>query len=126
MFRRDSKMARILTVDDEDVILTILETLLVSEGHEVVAIQEGEKAVELLKSDEPLDLMVSDIRMNPINGIELLKLAKKVRPDMPVIMVTAFHSEEAVQKVMGLGAFGYVRKPFKGDDILAKINEALG
>ena len=119
-------MARILAVDDEDFILEIIEALLESEGYDVVTIQEGEKAVEFLKSDEPLDLMVSDIRMNPINGMDLLKLAKEVRPDMPVIMVTAFHSEEAVKTVMDLGAFAYVRKPFRGDDILGQVGEALG
>lgn len=119
-------MARILTVDDEDVILVIVETLLISEGYDVVTIQDGEKAVEFLKSDEPLDLMISDIRMNPVNGLELLKLAREVRPEMPVIMVTAFHSEEKVAEVMGMGAFGYIRKPFKGDEILAKVKEALG
>lgn len=119
-------MARILTVDDESFILMIMETLLMTEGYDVVAIQEGPKAVEFLKSDEPLDLMISDIRMDPVNGLELLQLAKEVRPDMPVIMVTAFHSQKKVDEVMGMGAFGYIRKPFKGDEILAKVKEALG
>jgi len=121
-----AEMARILTVDDEEFILIIIETLLTSEGHDVVAIKDGEKAVEFLKSEEPLDLMISDVRMNPINGLELLKLAGEVRPGMPVIMATAFHSEERAKEVADMGAFAYVRKPFKGNDILAKVNEALG
>jgi DNA-binding NtrC family response regulator len=118
-------MARILTVDDESFILMIIETLLTSEGYDVVALDNGTAAMALLRSDEPLDLMISDIRMSPVNGLELLKLAQEVRPDLPVIMVTAFHSEEAVADVMAMGATAYVRKPFKGEDILSKVKEAL-
>ena len=118
-------MAKILTVDDESFILMILEAVLTSEGHEVITIEDSEKAAELLKSDEHLDLMISDVRMDPVNGVELLNISKRVRPAMPVVMVTAFHSDKAVADIMRQGATAYVRKPFGSEDIIATVKNAL-
>lgn len=117
-------MARILLVDDEPSILSVLTTLMKSEGHESVAVRSGEKAQEVLLS-ETFDLMISDIRMSMIDGIELLRIARRERPQMAVIMLTAFGSVETAVHTMKEGAFDYVTKPFKVDELLMTVQRAL-
>ncbi|MEI6969923.1 MAG: sigma-54 dependent transcriptional regulator [bacterium] len=117
-------MARILLVDDEPSILSVLNTLLTVEGYQVVPIQDGNKAVQAIKSEE-FDLMISDIRMTPISGMELLRLVHDVRPSMAVIMVTAFGSVETAVEALRMGAYDYVTKPFKIDELLITVERAL-
>jgi DNA-binding NtrC family response regulator len=117
-------MARILLVDDEPRMLSLMNSLLKAEGYEVVSVQDGNKARDLLNS-EVFDLMISDIRMTPVNGMELLKISRGVRPTMPVIILTAFGSVETAIEAMKLGTFDYVTKPFKMDELLITIQRAL-
>ena len=117
-------MARILLVDDEPSILSVLSTLLRAEKHEVVPVQGGDKAQDVVKSED-FDLMISDIRMNPVDGMQLLKLARKERPNMAVIMLTAYGSVETAVTAMKEGAFDYVTKPFKVDELLITVQRAL-
>ena len=118
-------MARILLVDDEPSILSVLSTLLKAEGYNIVAALGGDKAKELLADGSEFDLMVSDIRMSPINGMDLLKLVHDTRPAMPTIMLTAYGSVETAIEALKLGAFDYVTKPFKVDELLITIQRAL-
>jgi DNA-binding NtrC family response regulator len=117
-------MARILLVDDEPSILTVLTTLLKAEGYEVFSALGGEKATELLNNEE-FDLLLSDIRMAPINGMELLKLAHDEQPNLSVIMLTAYGSVETAIEALKLGAFDYVTKPFKVDELLITVQRAI-
>ena len=117
-------MARILLVDDEPSILSVLATLLKAEGYEVVPALGGEKARDFITSEE-FDLMLSDIRMAPINGMELLRLVHNEKPQLPVIMLTAYGSVETAIEALKLGAFDYVTKPFKVDELLITVQRAL-
>lgn len=117
-------MARVLLVDDEPSILNVLSTLMKSEGHDSVAVRGGEKAKELLLTDN-FDLMISDIRMSPVDGLQLLNLAHRERPQMAVIMLTAYGSVETAVQAMKDGAFDYVTKPFKVDELLLTVQRAL-
>ena len=117
-------MARILLIDDEPRMLSLLNTLLKAEGYTVNSVQDGSKVPDLLNS-EIFDLMITDIRMAPINGLELLKIARQVRPAMPVIILTAYGSVETAIEAMKLGTFDYVTKPFKMDELLITIQRAL-
>lgn len=117
-------MARLLLVDDEPSILSVLSTLLKAEGYDVTAALGGEKAKDLLTSEE-FDLMISDIRMSPLNGMELLKFAHDERSAMAVIMLTAYGSVETAIEALKLGAFDYVTKPFKVDELLITVQRAL-
>ena len=117
-------MPRVLLVDDEPSILSVLSTLLKQQGYEITPSLGGEKAKELLQADS-FDLMISDIRMSPVNGLELLKYAKAIQPGISVIMVTAYGSVETAVTAMKEGAFDYVTKPFKVDEILMTIQRAL-
>jgi len=117
-------MPRILLVDDEASILSVLGTLLKAEGYECVPALAGEKGKEMLLAEE-FDLMISDIRMQPINGMELLKVAHEERPNMAVIMLTAYGSVETAIEALKLGAFDYITKPFKVDELLITVQRAL-
>lgn len=107
-------MARILLVDDEASILSVLSTLLKAEGHDVVPVLGGEKAQEVIKN-ESFDLVISDIRMSPVDGMQVLKFVRKERPGAAVIIVTAYGTVETAVEAMKEGAFDYVTKPFKVD-----------
>lgn len=117
-------MARILVVDDEVSIVSVLATLLKAEGYDVVPMRDSQKALELLKSDT-FDLMLSDIRMSPVNGMDLLRFAKTEKSQMAVIMLTAFGTVETALEALKLGAFDYVTKPFKVDELLITVQRAL-
>lgn len=117
-------MAKILLVDDEPSILSVLGTLLKAEGYDVTAALGGQKGKEYVTSEQ-FDLMLTDIRMSPLNGMELLKLVHDERPAMPVIMLTAFGSVETAIDALKLGAFDYITKPFKVDELLITVQRAL-
>lgn len=117
-------MPRILLVDDEPSILSVLSTLLKAEGYEVVPSLGGEKARDLLNSEE-FDLMLSDIRMTPVDGMELLRLVNQRDPNMPVIMLTAYGSVETAIEALKLGAFDYITKPFKVDELIITVQRAF-
>jgi DNA-binding NtrC family response regulator len=114
-------MARILLVDDEPSILSVLSTLLKAEGYDVSPMNNPSKAAELMTA-ETFDLMITDIRMSPINGMDLLKLAHEQKPTMAVLIMTAFGSAVEALK---MGAFDYVTKPFKVDELLITVQRAL-
>ena len=117
-------MARILLVDDEPSILSVLCTILQAENYEVVPAADGQKAIELIENEE-FDLVISDIRMTPINGLEILKTVHKECPQTSTIMLTAYGSVETAIEALKLGAFDYVTKPFKVDELLITVQRAL-
>ncbi|MBI2437907.1 MAG: sigma-54-dependent Fis family transcriptional regulator [Lentisphaerae bacterium] len=117
-------MAKILLVDDEPSILSVLSVLLKAEGYEVVPCDGGDKAVELIKNT-PFDLMLSDIRMRPVDGMQLLKLAVEHQPSMAVLMLTGYGTVETAVESLKLGAFDYITKPFKLDELLITVKRAL-
>jgi DNA-binding NtrC family response regulator len=117
-------MAKILLVDDEPSILTVLGTLLKAEDHEVTPALGGDKALELIKSTK-FDLMLCDIRMTPVDGMEILRQARQAQPLMAVIMLTAYGSVETAIGAMKFGAFDYITKPFKVDELMITVQRAL-
>jgi DNA-binding NtrC family response regulator len=117
-------MAKIILVDDEASILSVLSTLLKAEGHEVVPVLGGEKAMEVIKGQQ-FDLMISDIRMSPVDGMQLLRTIRRESPSTAVIMITAYGSVETAVEAMKEGAFDYVTKPFKVDELLITVQRAL-
>lgn len=117
-------MARVLLIDDEPNILVVMRALFRAAGHDVTTVTGGHDAVHLIQDGE-FDLMVSDVRMNPINGIELLKLARSEKPAMPVVMVTAYGSDTVRDQVLDMGASGYLKKPFDNQDLMRVVNQVL-
>ncbi|MFA7256274.1 MAG: sigma-54 dependent transcriptional regulator [Kiritimatiellales bacterium] len=117
-------MPRILIVDDEPTILNLLNKILIGQGYDATPASNGEKALQLLQT-EKFDLMISDINMTPINGMELLRKASEAWPDMGVIMLTAYGTVATAVEAMKEGAFDYITKPFKLDELVLTVQRAL-
>src|SRR5262245_32251409 len=109
-------LCRILVVDDEESIREFFEIMLKREGYEVVTASNGREALEKLKKAK-VDLILSDIQMPEMSGLELLAAVKELDPELVVIMITAFGSTETAVEAMKLGAYDYVQKPFKIEEI---------
>jgi CheY-like chemotaxis protein len=107
---------RILLVDDEGGLRVTLAANLELEGFEVVEAESGEGAVALLQRGS-FDLMLSDIRMPGISGAELFQRARRLHPEMPVVLMTAFALEEVVRGALRGGVFAVVAKPFDVEHI---------
>ena len=117
-------MSRILVVDDELSMRDFLSIMLKKEGHEVVAAENGGSALKVIQS-EIFDLLITDIKMPGMDGMEVLKTAKEVSPETVVIMITAFATTGTAVEAMKLGAYDYITKPFKVDEIRLVIQKAL-
>ena len=115
---------RIFVVDDEESIREFFEIMLKREGYEVLTASNGAEALEVLKK-QAVDLIISDIQMPELSGLELLTKVREMDPEMAMIMITAFGSTETAVEAMKLGAFDYVTKPFKIDEVKIIIQNAL-
>ena len=116
-------MTKILVVDDEARILLLLQSLLKANGFDAATAKDGLQALELLKRDA-FDLVISDLRMSPMDGMTLFREIKTLFPSMPVILLTAYASVETAIEAMKCGAFDYLTKPFKVDEMMATIRRA--
>ena len=116
--------ASILVIDDEEIMREILDTLLTREGYRVHLAASGEEGIDLAKST-PVDAAIIDVMMPGMGGIGTLEELKKIDDDLPVLMVTAFASVETAIAAMKLGAFDYINKPFKNDEVLAVVRNAV-
>ena len=116
--------ARILVCDDEESIREFLEIMLRKEGYEVTCAEDGQKALDILKK-KSFDMVISDMQMPNMTGMELLKNTKEQYPDMTFMMITAFGTAETAVEAMKLGAYDYLTKPFKIDEVRLNIANAL-
>lgn len=117
-------MARILLVDDEPAILRSLAILLEGDGHSVEAAESGEAAMVVLAERE-FDLMISDIRMEPMNGMELAKMAHDTKPSMAVVMLTGYASPGTAAESLKYGVFDYLTKPVPESQLLRTVRGAV-
>ncbi len=117
-------MARILVVDDEKIALRNLEYILKKEGYEVTATMSGTNALRLLQEEE-FDLVLTDLKMEKVDGLEILENCKRLHPDTEVIMITAYATIPSAVETMKKGAYDYIAKPFKLDEIRRIVREAL-
>ncbi len=117
-------MDTILVVDDEKNYLLVMETLLTGAGYEVLTVDSGEEALEQIRRND-LDLIITDMKMPRMSGIELMEQLKKVYADLPVVMMTAYGTVEKAVEAMKKGAFDYILKPFKNEELLLTVSKAL-
>jgi len=115
---------RILVVDDEESIREFLDIMLRKEGYEVTCVEDGQKAIDMLKK-KTVDLIISDLQMPNVTGIELLKHVKETYPDLLFMLITAFGTTESAVEAMKMGAYDYITKPFKIDEVRINIANAL-
>ena len=117
-------MASILVVDDETSIREFLEILLKRGGHQVRLAKDAVDAVARLK-DDPVDLVLSDLRLPRGSGMDVLAWVSKNAPSTQVVMMTAFATTETAVEAMKAGAYDYIIKPFKVDELTVLIDRAL-
>ncbi|MBL7670372.1 MAG: sigma-54-dependent Fis family transcriptional regulator [Bdellovibrionaceae bacterium] len=116
--------SRILVVDDEESIREFLEIMLKKEGYEVTLAEDGQKAKDLL-AKKTFDMVISDLQMPNVTGLELLRHVKETTPDLVFMMITAFGTTETAVEAMKIGAYDYITKPFKIDEVRLNIQNAL-
>ena len=107
---------RVLVVDNESSIRFVLRELMEREGYAVEEAADGDIAVDLVRQSE-FDVAVMDIRMPRLDGIEALRQMKQLRPQIVVVMITAFGSEQLALEATRAGAYDYFRKPFEVEEL---------
>jgi signal transduction histidine kinase len=115
---------RILIVDDEESLRAPLQIAFQSEGFEVSVASDGPEALQLLK-EEAFHLLLTDLMMPKMNGIQLMEEARRVQPDLVVVLMTGFGTVETAVKALKGGAYDYVLKPFKLDEIMRAVKRGL-
>ncbi|MFZ6007409.1 MAG: sigma-54-dependent transcriptional regulator [Nitrospirota bacterium] len=113
----------ILIVDDEKIALKNLEHVMKKEGYEVVGTQSGQNALKLL-NEQRFDVVLTDLRMEKVDGMQILKRCHELYPDTEVIMITGYATLESAVNAMKQGAFYYIAKPFKLDEVRKVVREA--
>jgi DNA-binding NtrC family response regulator len=114
----------ILVIDDEEIMREILETLLTREGYQVRLASTAAEGLDLARA-MPFDAAIVDVMLPGMDGIAALDELKKIDDDLPVLMITAFASVENAIAAMKRGAFDYITKPFKNDEVLVVLRNAL-
>ena len=117
-------METILIVDDEKNYLVVLEALLGPEGYEIITTDNARDALRLVRESD-LDLVITDIKMPGMNGMVLLEECKKVKPELPVIMMTAYGTIEMAVEAMKNQAYDYITKPFQNEQLKLTVKKAL-
>jgi excisionase family DNA binding protein len=116
---------RILVVDDEAAIRELLAKALALAEYDVDVAPEGRTAVERLRAS-PYDLLITDLRMPGVDGLSVIREARRFRPDLPVVIITANSTETSAIEAINLGVAGYLTKPFRVPKVLAVAAKALG
>ena len=118
-----NKPIKILLVDDERGFVDIIAKRMSKRNIEVTRAYSGTEALQALRKED-FDVSVLDLKMEDMDGIEVLKIFKKMAPDLPVIMLTGHGSEEAARDGIKFGAFDYLTKPCDFEELIVKIKKA--
>lgn len=117
-------MRKILVVDDEEIALHNLTHVLKKEGYEVTASQSGQRALQLLEVNS-YDLVLTDLKMEKVDGMQILRRVRETYPDTEVIMITGYATIDSAIEAMKVGAYHYIAKPYKLDEARKVVREAL-
>jgi DNA-binding NtrC family response regulator len=115
---------RLLLVDDEEGFVNVLTKRMARRNINVTVALSGTEGIQTLRKND-FDVAVLDLKMEDMDGIEVLKIFKKMYPEMAVIMLTGHGSEQAAREGMEYGAFDYLTKPCQLEDLIEKINESV-
>jgi CheY-like chemotaxis protein/glycine cleavage system H lipoate-binding protein len=120
----ENPKAKILCVDDEEVILNSFRKILVLDGYSVDTVETGQEALGLIQKHH-YDFVFTDLKMPLMNGVEVTKSVKHLRPDIDVVIITGYASVETAVETMRYGAMDYIQKPFTEEELLAFVKKAL-
>lgn len=116
---------RILVIDDEEIICSLLKDTLADEGYQVETVTDSKEGLEKILRGEPFDVLLTDIRMPKKDGMQILKEAKSRMPDMIVIIITGYPSIETIRESSEYNAFDYITKPLDPDEVCDCIKRSL-
>jgi excisionase family DNA binding protein len=122
---RTVERPRILVVDDEASIRELLSKTLALAEYDVDTAPDGRTAIERLRLSH-YDLLIADLKMPGLDGLSLIREAKRLSADLPVIIITGFSTESSAIEAVNLGVAGYLTKPFRVPQVLAAAARALG
>jgi excisionase family DNA binding protein len=117
--------ARVLVVDDEETIRNLLSKTLALADYEVDVATDGRTALDRMRMI-PYDLLITDLRMPGVDGLSVIREARRLKADIPVLIVTGYSSEASAIEAINLGVQGYLTKPFRVPRVLAAAAKALG
>ncbi|HEX4566853.1 MAG TPA: sigma-54 dependent transcriptional regulator [Vicinamibacterales bacterium] len=120
----NERATTVLVIDDEEIMREILEALLTREGYAVRLAGNAAEGLDLARA-MPFDAAIVDVMLPGMDGVKALDELKKIDDDLPVLMITAYASVESAIAAMKRGAFDYISKPFKNDEVLAVLRNAL-
>jgi len=124
MFEEKNKPIKILLVDDERGFVDVISKRMSKRNIKVTCAYSGIEALQALRKED-FDAAVLDLKMEDMDGIEILKIFKKIAPDLPVIMLTGHGSDEAARDGIRFGAFDYLTKPCDFEELIVKIQEVV-
>jgi len=117
-------MDKILVLDDERSLCELLKVVFQKEGYEVLTTPSAKKAIEIAQGDD-IDVVVSDIKLPEMNGLEVLKRLRKIKPELPVLMITAYGTIKEAVEALKMGAYDYIIKPFDVEELKVIVAKAL-
>lgn len=124
MIEISTEIPELLVVDDEEIALNNLRHVLKKEGYGVTTSQSGPRALHLL-DERAFDLILTDLKMAKVDGMQILRKAKELHPDTEVIMITGYATVDSAIEAMKAGAYHYVAKPYKFEEVRKVVGEAL-
>ncbi|WP_299977331.1 response regulator [Desulfobacula sp.] len=121
--RKEEKIISVLLVDDEKGYINVLANRLSKRSINATKAYSGGEAIQILRKND-FDVVVLDLKMEDMDGVEVLKIMKKMAPEVPVIFLTGHGSQEAAREGISFGAFDYLTKPCELSELIEKIKEA--
>lgn len=120
----DNPKAKILAVDDEEIILDSLRRILVVGGYSVDTVDSGKEAIGLVRKND-YDFVFTDLKMPEVDGLDVAKAVKHLRPDIDVVIITGYATVESAVDAMKFGVMDYIQKPFTEDELLDFVNKSM-
>lgn len=121
---RNEVNTHILVIDDDEIILTLFKETLEDVGHKVITACTSAEGIECLEQQD-FNLIFLDLKMPDIDGAELLKQIRSIKPAIPVTIITGYPGSELMERALKQGPFGVMEKPFDADDITSAVNSFL-
>jgi len=117
-------MASVLVIDDDEITLALMQSILEEEGYQIFSTADGPQGIAIYRDRKP-DLVILDLALPSMNGLEVLRKMRKFDADAKIIVVTGFGSEESARVALRYGAWGYIEKPVDYATFLHQIRTAM-
>jgi len=114
-----------LVIDDEQIVLDSVSQILTDEGYEVDVSLSGREGLDWA-IERPCDIVLTDIRMPDIGGMRVLRDIKRIKPSLPVVIITGYATVKSATQAMKLGAADYIEKPFEPEELIESVARAIG